>query len=80
MIKGKEMERQKKGILRFLERTAEKLRYLRLSSSTRKNRSKRTSQGPPSPNLLQSPAISEARISTSSTSNTTGKKKNNKMN
>ncbi|CAF1043949.1 unnamed protein product [Rotaria sp. Silwood1] len=55
----------------FGERTAEKLRYLRLSSSIRKSRSKRHSQ-PSSPNLLQSPVMSDVRNSTSSTSNTTG--------
>jgi hypothetical protein len=62
-----------KGCL-VLEKTAEKLRYLRLSSSTRK-RSKRSSQVP-SPNHLQSPVSSEPRHSTSSVSNATGKEKN----
>ncbi|UJR22272.1 hypothetical protein I4U23_025332 [Adineta vaga] len=56
----------------FGEKTAEKLRYLRLSTAHRKNRQKRNSQIPPSPNLLQSPMLSEPRGSTSSTSNTTG--------
>lgn len=56
----------------FGERTAEKLRYLRLSTAHRKSRSKRNSQAPPSPNLLQSPVPSEGRSSTSSVSNTTG--------
>ncbi|CAF0821175.1 unnamed protein product [Didymodactylos carnosus] len=55
----------------FAGRTAEKLRYLRLSGTSRKSRSKRGSQAP-SPNFLQSPVISEARGSTSSASNTTG--------
>lgn len=54
------------------ERTAEKLRYLRLSTAQRKSRLKRNSQAPPSPHLLQSPVISEGRSSTSSASNTTG--------
>lgn len=56
----------------FLERTAEKLRYLRLSSGHRKSRSKRNSQASPSPNLLQSPVLSEGRSSSSSASNATG--------
>ncbi|UJR26831.1 hypothetical protein I4U23_008144 [Adineta vaga] len=59
----------------FSERTAEKLRYLRLATSVKKNRSKRTGQGtapPSSPNILQSPVNSEPRDSTSSLSNTTG--------
>ena len=56
----------------LLERTAEKLRYLRLSSSHRKSRSKRNSQASPTPNLLQSPVLSEGRSSTSSASNATG--------
>ena len=55
-----------------VERTAEKLRYLRLSSVQRKSRSKRNSQAPPSPNLLQSPVLSDGRNSTSSTSNSAG--------
>ncbi|CAF3305391.1 unnamed protein product [Rotaria socialis] len=56
----------------FSERTAEKLRHLRLSSAQRKHRLKRTSQNPSSPNLLQSPGFTERRGSISSTSNTTG--------
>ncbi|CAF4349469.1 unnamed protein product, partial [Rotaria sordida] len=52
-------------------KTAEKLRYLRLSSSIRKNRSKRNSQ-PSSAHFLQSPVITNGRNSTSSVSNTTG--------
>ncbi|CAF0998157.1 unnamed protein product [Adineta steineri] len=58
----------------FSERTAEKLRYLRLSTSVRKNRSKRNSQGipPPStPNVLQSPTASEPRNISQSGTNTT---------
>ncbi|CAF0733693.1 unnamed protein product [Adineta ricciae] len=58
----------------FSERTAEKFRYLRLATSVKKNRSKRSSHGPvlpPSPNILQSPINSELRDSTSSASNTT---------
>ncbi|CAF0875816.1 unnamed protein product [Rotaria sordida] len=55
----------------FGEKTAEKLRYLRLSSSIRKNRSKRNSQ-PSSAHFLQSPVITNGRNSTSSVSNTTG--------
>jgi hypothetical protein len=58
------------------ERTAEKLRYLRLSTTTRKGRSKRTGHAS-SPHLLQSPVLSEARSSTSSITNTTGKEKIN---
>lgn len=58
-----------------IERTAEKLRYLRLSSSIRKQRSKRNSQASTPNNHLQSPVINEARNSTSSTSNTTGRKR-----
>ena len=59
----------------IVERTAEKLRYLRLSTAHRKSRLKRNSHAPPSPNLLQSPPVSETRGSTSSTSNTTGLEK-----
>jgi hypothetical protein len=59
----------------IVEKTAEKLRYLRISTSTRKSRSKRSSQVPSSPNHLQSPVTSEARTSTSSTSNATGNEK-----
>lgn len=58
------------------ERTAEKLRHLRLATSVKKNRSKRSSQGPAppsSPNILQSPVVSEPRESASSTSNMAGK-------
>ncbi|CAF1572007.1 unnamed protein product [Adineta steineri] len=60
----------------FSEKTAEKLRYLRLSTSHRKNRSKRNSQVPPSPHLLQSPELNDTRGSTSSTLNTTGLENN----
>jgi len=60
---------------RVVERTAEKLRYLRLSTAQRKSRPKRNSQAPPSPHLLQSPILSEGRSSTSSASNTTGLEK-----
>jgi hypothetical protein len=58
--------------LGVIERTAGKLRNLRLSTTSRKSRSKRISHAPPSPHLLQSPAMSEGRNSTSSASNTTG--------
>jgi len=58
-----------------LERTAGKLRYLRLSTAHRKSRLKRNNHAPSSPNLLQAPVISEARGSTSSTTNTTGLEK-----
>ena len=61
---------------RDLERTAEKLRQLRLSTSQRKSRTKRNSQAIPSPNLLQSPVLSEGRSSTSSASTATGSKRN----
>ncbi|CAF0893458.1 unnamed protein product [Didymodactylos carnosus] len=54
----------------FAGRTAEKLRYLRLSGSSRKSRSKRGSQAP-SPNCLQSPVAGDGRSSSSSASNTT---------
>ncbi|CAF1615730.1 unnamed protein product, partial [Adineta ricciae] len=60
----------------FGEKTAEKLRYLRLSSAHRKHRVKRNSQAPTSPNLLQSPTFNDARGSTSSASNTTGLENN----
>ena len=55
-----------------LEKTAEKLRYLRLPTSGRKSRSKRASQMP-SPNLLQAPSIHECRSPPPSASNTTGR-------
>ncbi|CAF1440137.1 unnamed protein product [Rotaria magnacalcarata] len=54
----------------FGEKTAEKLRYLRLSSTARKSRPKRSSQA--SSSFLQSPGMSDTRNSSSSTSNTTG--------
>ncbi|CAF3971459.1 unnamed protein product [Rotaria magnacalcarata] len=60
----------------FSERTAEKLRHLRLSSAQRKQRSKRASQNPSSPSLLQSPGFTDRRGSISSTSNTTGLENN----
>lgn len=52
----------------LLERTAEKLRYLRLSTATRKGRSKRSSQTTTSSHL-QSPVSNESRSSTSSATN-----------
>ena len=58
----------------LLERTAEKLRYLRLSSSARKTRSKRTNHVPTT-SVPISPSISETRNSAPSTLNTTGTKK-----
>lgn len=54
----------------IIEKTAEKLRYLRLSTSVRKARSKRNSQASQA-GFLQSPT-SDNRNSNSSTSNTTG--------
>ncbi|CAF1160041.1 unnamed protein product [Rotaria sordida] len=55
----------------FSERTAGKLRHLRLSSVHRRSRPKRTSQGPSSPNLLHSSVFIDARGSASSASNVT---------
>ncbi|CAF3599979.1 unnamed protein product [Rotaria sp. Silwood1] len=55
----------------FGERTAEKLRHLRLTSVHRKSRPKRTSTIPSSPNLLHSPVFIDGRSSASSTSNAT---------
>ena len=58
----------------FLERTVEKFRYLRLSTSHRKSRTKRHSQAtsPPPTSSLQSPVLSEGRGSSSSVANTAG--------
>ncbi|CAF4468005.1 unnamed protein product, partial [Rotaria sp. Silwood2] len=55
----------------FSERTAEKLRHLRLSSVHRKSRPKRTIHAPSSPNLLHSSVLIDGRSSASSTSNAT---------
>lgn len=68
-------KRNEENFVFSLERTAEKLRYLRLSTSTKKTRAKRTNHVPSSSNVLLSPSISETRNSSTSTTNTTGTKK-----